>query len=183
MLTWSSLCHRQFRTIQTSNTSAQRKHFGLVKTQFGSKKNWLPCHKVTCIMQNSCSLKIQNGKPGQHYSRYYSSKRCGSILLSWLSGCFRCGLRWKCCVVRPMADQALVLLVFTLEVGSLSTDWELWNLLLWTRTWCVYFLSLPMDDWESSWDSVVQSSSSDLEFLTRLSMHFEMLTVSGHFCS
>jgi hypothetical protein len=85
--------------------------------------------------------------------------------------------------VRPMADQALVLLVFTLEVGSLSTDWELWNLLLWTRTWCVYFLSLPMDDWESSWDSVVQSSSSDLEFLTRLSMHFEMLTVSGHFCS
>jgi hypothetical protein len=85
--------------------------------------------------------------------------------------------------VRPMADQALVLLIFTLEVGSLSTDWELWNLLLWTRTWCVYFLSLPMDDWERSWDSVVQSSSSDLEFLTRLSMHFEMLTVSGHFCS
>ncbi|KAH8942604.1 hypothetical protein BDL97_13G001600 [Sphagnum fallax] len=42
---------RQIRTIQTSNTNAQRKHFGLVKTQFGSKKNWLPCHKVTCIMQ------------------------------------------------------------------------------------------------------------------------------------
>jgi hypothetical protein len=51
MLTWSSLFHRQIRTIQTSNTNAQRKHFGLVKTQFGSKKNWLPCHKVTCIMQ------------------------------------------------------------------------------------------------------------------------------------